>query len=250
MSETNLEPALAVGPGAATRAQAAASRSSSRTRVCGLIVRQAWRLARDAIVAATLVLPPPLGAALPVAQAAELAVVPIVTGVAPTSGPPMGGSTVTVSGSGFTGATAVSFGSTPGVALVTVNDTQLKVFSPADTGVVDVTVMGPGGTSATTAVDRFAYGAPVVTEISPASGPPTGGTLVTVSGSNFTGATAVSFGSTPNLDVVLVSDSQLAVVAPAGTGKVDLTVTGVGGTSAKSSKDKFSYAPDVSGSRR
>ena len=52
----------------------------------------------------------------------------------------------------------------------------------------------------------------------------------------------LKFGSSPGLNLVVASDTQITVVAPPGTGKVDVTVTGVGGTSAKSSKDKFSHA--------
>jgi hypothetical protein len=167
---------------------------------------------------------------------------PVVTGVSPSVGPPVGGTSVTVSGSNFTGATAVSFGGIFGVNMVLVNDTQLTVIAPPGMGVVDVTVTGPGGTSSVAAADLFAYGAPVVSGIAPASGPATGGTVVTISGRNFTGATVVKFGSSPGLNMVVLSDTQLTAVAPPGTGKVDVTVTGVGGTSAKSSRDRFSYS--------
>ena len=52
------------------------------------------------------------------------------------------------------------------------------------------------GTSATSAADQFTYeAAPSVTAISPAAGPLSGGTTVTVTGTNFTGASGVSFGS-------------------------------------------------------
>ena len=176
---------------------------------------------------------------------AEAAGVPVVTGISPSSGLPEGGTTVTLTGSGFTGASAVHFGSTSGVNAVVVRDTQLTVISPPGTGVVDVTVTGAGGTSSTAAADSFAYGAPVVTGITPADGPPTGGTVVTVSGDNLTGATAVNFGSTLGLNLVMISNTQLTVVSPPGTGVVDLTITGVGGTSSTSAADRFSYAPIV-----
>ena len=62
---------------------------------------------------------------------------------------------------------------------------------------VDVTVVTPGGTSATSSADRFTYtvpNAPTVTSVSPASGYQ--GTSVAVAGTNFTGASAVNFGPT------------------------------------------------------
>jgi hypothetical protein len=66
---------------------------------------------------------------------------------------------VTINGTGFTGATAVDFGTTPATSF-TVNSagTQITAVDPAGTGKVDVTVTGPFGTSPTTAADQFTYG--------------------------------------------------------------------------------------------
>ena len=84
---------------------------------------------------------------------------PTVTGINPTSGAVGGGVTVTVTGTGFTGATSVLFGSVLGTNLTVVSDTQLTVTSPAQAGgTVDVTVTAPAGTSATSAADQFTYG--------------------------------------------------------------------------------------------
>ena len=67
-----------------------------------------------------------------------------------------------------------------------------------ETGTVDVTVTAPGGTSATSPADQFTYVAgPTVTGLSPTFGPSVGGTLVTITGTGFTGATEVDFGTTP-----------------------------------------------------
>ena len=123
---------------------------------------------------------------------------PTVTGVSPSSGPAAGGTSVTVSGTNLTGATAVDFGTNPGTSISGVTATSLTVTSPAGTGTVDVTVTTPNGTSAVNAPsDQFTYNAPAlptVTGVSPNKGPAAGGTSVTVSGTNLTGATAVDFG--------------------------------------------------------
>ncbi len=74
---------------------------------------------------------------------------PTVTGVSPTNGPAGGGTSVTVSGTGFTGATAVDFGATAGTSVNVISDTSLTVTAPAGTGTVHVTVTTPNGTSAT-----------------------------------------------------------------------------------------------------
>jgi hypothetical protein len=89
---------------------------------------------------------------------ANAAAAPAVTGVSPASGSVAGGDTVTVTGSGFTGATGVSFGTVAASNLIPVSDTQLTVTSsPAAAGTVDVTVTTPAGTSAATPADQFTY---------------------------------------------------------------------------------------------
>ena len=82
---------------------------------------------------------------------------PVVTSISPTSGPAAGGTTVTITGSGFTGATAVDFGTTPATSFTINNDGSISAVDPAGTGTVDVTVVGPYGTSPTTAADQFTY---------------------------------------------------------------------------------------------
>ncbi|MGD0533810.1 MAG: PKD domain-containing protein, partial [Methanoregula sp.] len=66
---------------------------------------------------------------------------------------------------------------------------------------------------------------PTVTGISPASGPTAGGTVVTITGTNFNyPPIAVNFGSNSATDVTINSDTQITATAPAGTGIVDVTV--------------------------
>ena len=62
---------------------------------------------------------------------------------------------MTITGTGFTGATAVDFGTTPATSFTVVSDTTITADSPAGTGTVDVTVTTPGGTSATSSADQF-----------------------------------------------------------------------------------------------
>jgi hypothetical protein len=168
---------------------------------------------------------------------------PTVTAVSPSSGAAAGGTSVTVSGTNLTGATAVHFGS---IAATFSNVTagSLTATAPAGSGTVNVTVTTPGGTSATSAADDFAYVAsttPTVTSVSPTSGPVAGGNSVTIGGTNLTGATVVKFGSASGTNLTVNGATSLSVTAPAGTGTVDVTVTGPGGTSATSSADHYSY---------
>ena len=174
--------------------------------------------------------------------------VPTVTGRSPTSGPAAGGTTVIVSGTGFTGATVVKFGGIANAtgAMTVNNANQITVTSPAGTGTVDITVTTPGGTSPTSVNDQFTYApVPAVSGRSPTSGPAAGGTSVTLSGTGFTGATVVKFGGIANATGAMTvnSDTQITVTSPAGTGTVDITVTSLGGTSTTSVNDQFTYVP-------
>src|SRR5271157_585376 len=174
--------------------------------------------------------------------------VPSVTGISPTSGPLAGGTSVTITGTGFSGATAVKFGGAAGT-ITNNTGTQITATSPADSaGVVDVTVTGLGGTSAVSSADEFTYvAAPAVAGVSPSSGPAIGGTVVTITGTGFAAASTVEFGTIAATNVTYVSATQLTATAPAGAGIVDVTVTTSGETSATSSNDKFSYVPSVTG---
>ena len=116
---------------------------------------------------------------------------------------------------------------------------------------MNVTVTTPNGTSAVNAPsDQFTYNAPAlptVTGVSPSSGPTAGGTSVTVSGTNLTGATAVDFGTGhPGTSISGVTATSLTVTSPAGTGTVNVTVTTPNGTSAVNApSDQFTYAASV-----
>ena len=86
------------------------------------------------------------------------------------------------------------------------------------------------------------YAPPTVTSVAPAQGPLVGGTSVTLTGSSFTGAIAVRFGTNPASSFTINSATSITCTAPAGTvGTVDISVTGSGGTSASSAADHFSY---------
>ena len=93
-------------------------------------------------------------------------------------------------------------------------------------------------------------GAPTVNGVAPNTGPTMGGTSVTVSGTNLTGATVVDFGSVPASNIV-VNNGGTSLVATAPTesaGTVDVTVTTLGGTSATNASDHFTYQAQESAS--
>ena len=192
----------------------------------------------------TVVTPAGTSPISPADQFSFVAAAPTVTGLNPTSGTAAGGTLVTITGTGFTGATAVNFGTSAATNLTVVNDTTITADSPAGTGTVDVTVVTPAGTSPTSPADQFSFvaaAAPTVNSLSPTTGPATGGTLVTITGTGFTGATAVDFGTTAATSFTVVNSTTITAVTPAGAGNAGVTVTTPAGTSPVSAVGQFTF---------
>ena len=83
--------------------------------------------------------------------------------------------------------------------------------------------------------------APAITKVSPARGTTGGDTRVVITGSRFTGATGVSFGTAAATTFTVDSGTQVTATSPPGTGTVDITVTTPAGTSAATAADQFTY---------
>lgn len=82
---------------------------------------------------------------------------PVVTSVNPNNGSASGGDTITISGSGFTNATGIGFGNTNAPNASFDSDTQITAVSPAGSGMMDIQITTPGGTSQATSNDQFTY---------------------------------------------------------------------------------------------
>lgn len=150
-------------------------------------------------------------------------------------------------GSGFTPSTEVAFGGSSAASVTYLSPEALSVVSPPGSGPVDVVVTTAGGSSATSAADRFFYGAaPTVTGLNVGSGPAGGGTTVTITGTGFTGATAVGFGGVPARDLNVQSDTSLVVTTRAHPpGAVDVVVVGPAGPSAPNAAARFTFFSPV-----
>ena len=168
--------------------------------------------------------------------------VPTVTAISPSEGPEAGGTSVKVNGTSFTKTSEVSFGSKAATEVEFKSPTEVIAKSPAGAGIVDVRVTSAGGTSTTSAADEFSYrGVPTVSSISPNEGSEAGGTAVTITGTNFTKASEVSFGSKAATEVEFKSPTELVAKSPSGSAGVHVTVTTAGGTSSPSSSSEFTY---------
>jgi hypothetical protein len=164
-----------------------------------------------------------------------------VSAVVPKAGPVAGGQTVTIDGSGLTGASRVTFGGVAATNLHVISDSVMTVTDPPHAaGSVSVVVTSPLGRSSGSAAGHFTYSPPpTVSAISPTSG--AAGTVVTITGTGFGGTHIVSFGSVLATKVVKLSSTTLKATVPAGSGTVDLTVATPGGVSATSAADQFTY---------
>ena len=176
---------------------------------------------------------------------------PQVTAVSPPAGFEAGGNTVEISGSGFSEATAVKFGTTE--ASFKINSaTSITATAPAQpAGTVNVSVGNAGGPSEASEGDKYVYvghgHAPTITGLSAKSGPSAGGTTVVISGTSFVGVTSVEFGTTEAESYVVNSNSTITAVSPPETtGKVEITVSTPNGESGLTSKDAFTFgAPTI-----
>ena len=183
---------------------------------------------------------------------------PTVTAVSPTLGSSLGGTSVTVTGTGFSvdgaGTNSVTFGGSTATSIAVVNDTTITCVTPAGTAgaVVDVVVSNANGTA--TLSSSFTYAEiPTVTSVSPAAGTSLGSTSVTISGTGFSDAAAgtntVTFDGNPATSVVVVDDTTLTCDTPAGTAgaTVDVVVTNTNGSATLVDGYEYHVTPTVTG---
>jgi hypothetical protein len=154
---------------------------------------------------------------------------PFKSSLSTTSGPLAGGNTVTINGTGLSTATSVAFGAN--TATPTVNsDSSLSVVVPAGAaaGSVSVSVTTAGGTN-----NGFSYtyvDTPTIGTINPTSGPDSGGTWVTITGTNLGSTDSVTFDGN-EAPFQVTSATTLSAATPPGTaGPVDVVVTNPGGS--------------------
>jgi formylglycine-generating enzyme required for sulfatase activity len=167
---------------------------------------------------------------------------PALASVSPASGPTTGRTTITLTGTNLTGATSVTVGGVAATGVTVLDATTVTAVTPAGTaGAKTVSVTTPGGTANLANGFTYVVPAPTLASVAPTSGPPTGGTTITLTGTNLTGATSVTVGGVAATGVTVVNATTVTAVTPAGTaGARDVAVTTPGGTAAAAGA--FSYA--------
>ena len=182
---------------------------------------------------------------------------PEVNKVKPKHGTSAGGNKVIVQGRHFEEVTAVDFGFAAGTIIKVEpgnakNEGKIEVEPPPGVGKVDVTVWtASNGSSQITSKDRYEYGKPFVSSLSPNEGPDTGGTEVTVTGNGFElgqHGTTFLFGKVEASSVECTSTTTCLVIAPAAEERHHAPVSSVkvravvgNGKSPNESGDVFKY---------
>ena len=172
---------------------------------------------------------------------------PVVDTLSTSTTSAVGGTEITITGSGLSGATAVRLGTGTARDVKVLSPTSLRFTTrPRAAGTVDVTVTTPYGTSKVVPAGRLTYvnpPRPAVTGLSVDHGPSNATTTVVVTGTDFTGATKVTIGQAPVKSFTVLSNTQLRAVFPAqraGTW-VNIQVTTPGGPSFASDLTDFRY---------
>ena len=158
---------------------------------------------------------------------------PTLTSIAPVGGTTAGGTTITLTGTGFLAGASVTLGGTPATSVVVVNGSSITAVTPAHAaGAVDVKVVN-ADTQAATLAGAFTFVVPsplTLTGVHPAVGTMSGGTIVSITGAGFLAAatagplvSAAAAGAVPVVTiggiaataVTVVSDTLITVISPA-----------------------------------
>jgi uncharacterized repeat protein (TIGR01451 family) len=155
---------------------------------------------------------------------------PLIVSFSPTNSPP--GTTITITGQNLIGTTNVTFNGTPANFTTPTNNTTFKAIVPTNFTTGPIVVTSPAGTALSSGLF---YAAPIVTGFSPTHG--LTGTNVTITGSNFLGATAVKFNGQTAAFTPPTNNTIIKAVVPSNAQSGVITVIGPAGTN--SSADPF-----------
>ncbi|HLG17349.1 MAG TPA: cohesin domain-containing protein [Blastocatellia bacterium] len=153
-------------------------------------------------------------------------VCPLVNGINPTSGSV--GTNVTITGSGLSGITAVTFAPNAPASFVIVSDSQVGTTVPAGAQTGSITISKTSCANVTTpvfTVNPPPPSCPTVSGINPTTA--SVGSNVTISGNNFTGVTSVRFSNNVNAVFTVNSNTQITATVPLGaiTGPITISKT-------------------------
>lgn len=168
--------------------------------------------------------------ALPVEPAYALA--PTITSFSPTQGPV--GTAVVLSGTDFAASTSVTFNGVEAIFTID-SDTQISTTVPAGATTGPIAVANPDGTG-TSAEDFTMIVPPQISGFTPTQG--TFNSLVTITGTGFTGVFSVRFNGR-NASFNVVSDTEIRARVPSGAGTGPIRVENAAGADLSSTNFLF-----------
>jgi formylglycine-generating enzyme required for sulfatase activity len=162
--------------------------------------------------------------------------------ISPSQGPTAGGTVVTITGTNLDDVNAVTIGGVAATNVTVVNQTTITAVTPSQSaGAKDVIVNGPSGVVLVSSGFTFVAGAPTIASVSPQVGSPAGGTTITITGTDLTGATSVTVGGVPATNLIVVGVGTVRAMTPSGVpGAASVSVTTPLGTATL--PDAFVYA--------
>ncbi|KAJ4454721.1 putative Light-harvesting LHII; alpha subunit B / Histone protein [Paratrimastix pyriformis] len=160
---------------------------------------------------------------------------PTLVAISPPEGPLAGGQTVTLVGTGIRAGAAATLAGKPCTSVAVLLSGGLTCTAPAGDaiGLVDVTLTNSDLTTATLAA-AYAYqgAAPTIQAVWPSSGPTSGSTALTLTGTGFRAGVSVLLGSLPCTGLVVHNETTITCTSPPGSeAKVNVTVTNADRTS-------------------
>ena len=152
---------------------------------------------------------------------------PTIASLSQGSGPNTGGTPITITGTQFASGATVTVGGAAAANVVVVSATSITATTPAGTTGTANVVVTNADTGAATDAGAFTYiSTPTIASLSQGSGPNTGGTSITITGTQFASGATVTVGGAAAANVVVVSATSITATTPAGTtGTANVVVT-------------------------
>lgn len=136
-------------------------------------------------------------------------------------------------------AAILSIGNAISAEIAALQEALSNSGQPDDSGQIEASVSKLNDLAAALKASIPQKAAPVVTTLSPTSGPAAGGTSISISGSGLTGTTSVTVGGADATGVTVASDTTVTAVTPPGTGSAPVVVTTPAGKSDGSQSFSF-----------